>query len=119
AGPASRAMIRWNDNQASTGLLHNFRILMTQADSDYMHYGPNTTSNEALGATVIYNESEIFYNVGVHLKGSFVGRDTSRTGFHIKFNDDQLFRGIHDKVAIDRSETVHAISPTETLIHIV
>jgi hypothetical protein len=27
-------------------------------------------SNDRLGATVIYNESEVFYDVGVRLKGS-------------------------------------------------
>jgi hypothetical protein len=119
AGLESRALIRWNDNLASTTGLHNFRILMTAADTTRLHYGPNTTSNQAMGGTVVYNESEVFYDIGVHLKGSFVGRDTARTGFHVKFNPDQLFRGVHDKVAIDRSETVHAISPTETLIQLI
>jgi hypothetical protein len=118
-GVNSRALIRWNDNQATTGLLTNFRILMTAADTTKLHYGPNTTSNQALGGTVIYNENEIFYDIGVHLKGSFVGRDTGRTGFHVKFNPDQLFRGVYDKVAIDRSETVTAISPTETLAQLI
>jgi hypothetical protein len=118
-GPSSRALVRWNDGQASTGMLHNFRILMTQLDTNRLHYGPNTTSNQLIGGTVIYNESEIFYDIGVHLKGSFVGRDVSRTGFHISFNADQLFRGVHDKVAIDRSETVFDISPTETLIQVI
>ena len=59
---------------------------------------------------MIYNENEIFYDIGVHLKGSFVGRDVPRTGFHVDFNPDQLFRGVHAKVAIDRSQTVIAIS---------
>ena len=115
-GPASRALVRWNDGQASTGLTHNFRILMTQADTDLLHFGPNTTSNERLGATIIYDESEIFYDAGVRLKGSFVGRDVARVGFNVSFNPDQLFRGVHDKVAVDRSQTTAAISPTEVLL---
>ncbi|RIK81458.1 MAG: hypothetical protein DCC68_08570 [Planctomycetota bacterium] len=115
-GPNSRALVRWNDGQASTGLATNFRILMTQADTDLMHLSTNVLSNERLGATIIYNESEIFYDAGVRLKGSFVGRDVSRVGFNISFNPDQLFRGVHDKVAVDRSQTATAISPTEVLM---
>ena len=92
---------------------------MTQADTDRLHYGPNTTSNQGIGGTVIYNENEIFYDIGVHLKGSFVGRDVPRTGFHVDFNPDQLFRGVHAKVAIDRSQTGIAISPTETLMQVI
>ena len=86
---------------------------------DRLHYGPNTTSNQGIGGTVIYNENEIFYDIGVHLKGSFVGRDVPRTGFHVDFNPDQLFRGVHAKVAIDRSQTGIAISPTETLMQVI
>jgi hypothetical protein len=115
-GPSSRALVRWNDGQASTGLTHNFRMLMTQADTDLLHLSPNTTSNERLGATVIYNEREIFYDAGIRLKGSFVGRDVSRVGFNVSFNPDQLFRGVHDKVAVDRSQTATAISPTEVIL---
>jgi hypothetical protein len=115
-GPASRALVRWNDGQASTGLAHNFRILMTQADTDLLHFGPNTTSNERLGATIIYDEREIFYDAGVRLKGSFVGRDVPRVGFNVSFNPDQLFRGVHDKVAVDRSQTTTAIRPAEVIL---
>ncbi|MEX2185755.1 MAG: lamin tail domain-containing protein [Pirellulales bacterium] len=116
AGPNSRALVRWNDGQASTGLATNFRILMTQADTDLLHLSTNTTSNERLGATIIYDEGEIFYDTGVRLKGSFVGRDVGRVGFNISFNPDQLFRGVHDKVSVDRSQTATAISPTEMLL---
>jgi hypothetical protein len=116
-GPASRALVRWNDGQASAGLAHNFRILMTQADTDLMHLSTNVLSNERLGGTIIYNESEIFYDAGVRLKGSFVGRDVARVGFNISFNPDQLFRGVHDKVAVDRSQTATAIAPTEVLLY--
>ncbi|RYD28650.1 MAG: hypothetical protein EOP86_22820, partial [Verrucomicrobiaceae bacterium] len=34
----------------------------------------------------------------------FVGRNVARVGFTVIFNSDQLFRGVHDKVAIDRSQ---------------
>ena len=79
-----------------------------------MHTPVNTLSNEFLGATVIENEREVYYDVGVRLKGSFVGRNVSRVGFTLRFGPDQLFRGVLDKVAVDRSQHV-AISVGEII----
>jgi hypothetical protein len=87
---------------------------MLPSEANMLHLSTNTLSNERLGATVIY-EDEVFYDVGVRLKGSFVGRDEPRVGFNIAFNPEQLFRGVHDKVAVDRS-THAAIGVDEILI---
>jgi hypothetical protein len=106
-GTNSRALLRINDGQAAMAPLHNFRLLMTQADADFMHAQTNVLSNELLDGTVIYDEQEVFYDIGVRLKGSFVGRDVARVGFTVVFHPEQLFRGVHDKVAIDRSQ--HAV----------
>lgn len=102
-GPDSRALIQVQDGQA-TATLQKIRLVMTAADSTYMHSNNNVESNELLGATVVVNESEVFYDVGARLKGSFVGRNVPRVGFNLRFHSDQLFRGIHEKVAIDRSQ---------------
>ena len=101
-GPDSRALLKVEDGQTLDGTLHEFRVIMLAADADHMHLGTNSLSNERLGATVVY-EGEVFHDVGIRLKGSFVGRDADRVGFNIAFNSDQLFRGVHDKVAVDRS----------------
>ena len=74
-------MIKVDDGQAADGQAHNFRIIMTPSDTQLLHRATNTTSNERLGATVDYNEQEVFYDVGVRLKGSFVGRNVSRVAF--------------------------------------
>ncbi len=87
---------------------------MLPSETNLLHLSTNTLSNERLGATVIYDE-EVFYDVGIRLKGSFVGRDEARVGFNIAFNPDQLFRGVHDKVAVDRS-THATIGVDEILI---
>ena len=51
-------------------------------------------SNGRIPATVIYNENEIFYDVGVRLKGSEHSRvSTLRLGFNVEFHPEQLFRG--------------------------
>lgn len=115
-GPDSRALLRVNDRQAMDGPLQNFRVLMLPQDVDWLHAATNVLSNERLGSTVIYHERRTaglpaslttFYDVGVRLKGSFVGRDVARVGLNITFHSEQLFRGVHDKVAVDRSQ--HAI----------
>ncbi len=80
---------------------------MRPDDTDWMHEAINLMSNDRIPATVLYKEKEIFYNVGVRLKGSERGRVTNpRIGFNVKFPTQQRFRGIHRTVAIDRSEGV-------------
>ncbi|MFT4550549.1 MAG: hypothetical protein ACI9MB_004526 [Verrucomicrobiales bacterium] len=104
-GGGSGAMYEVQDNRASTSGLHNFRIIMKPADDTFMHTSINLMSNEHLPCTVIYNESEVFYGAGVRLKSSQRGRPVAaRVGFNVKFNKDQLFRGVHRTVAIDRSQ---------------
>jgi hypothetical protein len=104
AGPASRALYRVADGQAVLGQVHNLRILMTAADTTVLHQDTNVMSNQWMGATVVYDEKEAFYDSGVRLKGSERGRPVSgRVGYHLRFDPQHLFRGVHQTVAIDRS----------------
>jgi len=103
-GTNSRALFMVQDGQAIAGpTLHNFRLIMTPADAMFLHTGTNTLSNELLGCTVIEDEREVYYDCGVRLKGSFVGRNSARAGLHVQFNDDHPFRGVHRIVSVDRS----------------
>jgi hypothetical protein len=86
------------------------RIVLTPANTDFMHgtaQGVNQTnvmSNELLPCTVIYDETRAYYECGVHLRGSQRGRYSDiRTGFHIEFPPDDLFRGVHPVMLMDRS----------------
>ena len=104
AGAASRAMYEVDDGRAELGRLHNVRIVMTPADTSFMYTNINRMSNHRLGATVIYDESEVFYDVGVRLKGSAFGRNNdSVAGLSIQFHPDHLFRGVHETVSIERA----------------
>ena len=70
-----------------------------------MHTNINVMSNDRLPCTVIYNEEEVYYNCGVRIKGSQRARlNPKRVGFNVGFPKDNLFRGVHRTVAIDRSE---------------
>ncbi len=106
AGPDSRALVTFADDAAENGL-HNFRILITEADSDWLHDDVNLMSDDLIGATVVYDEREVFYDVGLRTKGSERGRpEVPRLGYGVRFNSEQPFRGSHSSVLIDRSEGV-------------
>nr|MBC8424434.1 CotH kinase family protein [bacterium] len=105
AGPDSRALVQFDDGLAATNGLHNFRFIMTRADSDWMHQTENIMSNDLLGATVVYEEREVFYNVGVRTRGSMAGRPlVARLGYYVSFNSEQPFRDNLGSVILDRSE---------------
>ncbi len=119
AGPDSRALIGFDDSEVGGTGLHAFRILMTRADSDWLHEDINLMSNDRVGATVVYQDAEVFYDVGVRGKGSERGRVTQpRLGYGVRFRDDQPFRGGITSVLIDRSEGV-GFGQREVLLNLV
>lgn len=106
AGVDSRALVQWDDAPPLGGL-HGLRLIVREDDSDWMLDPPNLMSNDLVGATVVYDESEVFYDVGVRTKGSQRGRpQTPRLGYGVHFHADQPFRGSHTSVLVDRSEGV-------------
>ncbi len=117
AGPESRALYRVQDGQANDDQRHSLRILMTPEDTDRLHEVTNVMSNGRLGATVIYREQEIFYDVGVRLKGSQRGRAKDvRVGFNLRFDPSQPFRGVHETIGVDRSGSGDEYSQEEIIV---
>ncbi len=117
AGPASRALYQVEDGRHSPDAKKSLRIVMTQADSDFMHAQINVMSNASMGGTVIYDEDQVFYDIGVHIKGSERGRNQDiRAGFIVDFNPEQLFRGVHQSIAIDRSGAGNEYSQKEIIV---
>ncbi len=118
AGRDSRALIRF-DSPALSGGLHDLRIILTGADSDWLHSETNLMSDDLVGATVVYREAEVFYDVGVRAKGSERGRPMQpRLGYAVRFHDDRPFRGSHTTVLVDRSEGV-GFGQREVLLNLV
>ena len=103
-GTASRAMCAVQDGAAAAGPAHKFRLVMPAADAATMHANVNCLSNAYVRATIIADERDIYYDSGVRLKGSYVGRNVPRVGFTVRFQPDKPFRGIHDRIAVDRSQ---------------
>lgn len=114
-GPSSRALCAVQDGQAASGPTSKVRLVMTNADATFMHATLNCLSNANLGATIIADESEVYYDIGARLKGSFVGRNVPRVGFSLDFQPDRPFRGVHPHIAIDRSQHA-AIAQGEIIV---
>ena len=101
-GSDSGAMYRVTNDSPSQDDVHSVRIIMTDEDTSFLHTSWNVMSNDRLPATVIYNDSEVFYDVGVRLRASGYGRRGPLVGFNIQFDPAQLFRGVHQTIALDR-----------------
>lgn len=115
-GPDSRALYKVQDGMASQTGIHNFRIVMQESDADFMHTPINVMSNGRLRATVIDRESEIYYDVGVRIKGGQRARmQNIYLGFNVLFGAERLYRGVHRTIGIDRSGSPNE-APTELLI---
>ncbi len=103
-GPDGRALFTALDGEAPLGRVHTLRIIMAPDVARFLYENTNRMSNDRLPATVVLDESRVFYDVSVRLRGSERGRpDESRTGFNIAFQPDELFRGVHQTVSLDRS----------------
>ena len=102
AGSESRALYRVASRELADDDVHSLRVIMTPADTSFLHADTSVMSNDRLGATVIYNDEDIFYDVGVRLRASGYGRRGQLAGFNIRFHPDQKFRGVHESIALDR-----------------
>jgi len=105
-GPDARALFQVEDGRGNDLPAQELRVIMLDADSDFMHSRFNLMSNEQLGGTAIYNGAEVFYDAGVRLRGSGAGRARDGNdfrGFRVSFPADHLFRGVHGSVGLDRS----------------
>ncbi len=105
-GPDSRALIQVEDGQGTGRPLQELRVVMLPSERNFMLQSLNLLSNERLGVTLIYNRRQITYGAGIRLRGSAAGRardGTNYQGFNVALPNDQLFRGVHSSISIDRS----------------
>jgi len=94
------------DSQGTALPAHELRLIQLDVDRDFLLNATNVMSQQHLGATVIYDKSEVFYDAGVRLHGSAAGR--ARDGdpyisYDIQFPSGQPFRGVQGSVGVDRS----------------
>ena len=103
-GPKSGALYTVNDGQANFQRGHNLRLVLTPANRDLLHAFTNVMSNDELPCTVVYDERRAYYDTRLRLKGSQRGRySDTRVSYHLRFQPEDLFRGVHPVLLIDRS----------------
>ena len=103
-GPDSRALYKVDNSFSRDPLRHNFTILMTDFDTDELHRNVNMMDNNRRGSTVIYDGTDVFYDVGTRMRGSMFTRQArDRTGYNLAFHPDKMFRGVHGSVALDQN----------------
>jgi len=103
SGSESHALFKVQDGQARTGARHNLRIIQATADVNFQLDQINRMSNHRFGGTVIFNESEVFYDVGVRLKGASSSRPSGDHGYNIRFHTAKRFLSVHNTITIDRN----------------
>ena len=108
-GPNSRALYQVQDNNASPLPVHNMRVIMLDSDADRMYNGVNVTSYDYERGTIIYDETQVFHNVRIRLKGN-ISRLGSATGHKFLFPADNLFRGVHQSVMSDPNGRLMSLS---------
>jgi hypothetical protein len=103
-GANSGALYGVAGGEARPQLGHNIRIVLSPANTALMHASTNVMSNHGLPCTVVYDERRAYYGASVRLKGSERGRDNPvRVSFHVTFPSEDLFRGVHPVMLIDRA----------------
>ncbi len=101
-GPTSRALFRV-DSRVPRAPRKGFHFILTAADGRRMDAATNMMSDDRFGATVVWNDREVFYDCGVHLHGSMFSRaNLDATSYNMKFPADRKFRGVHRTVQLNR-----------------
>jgi len=91
--PKRTALYRVEDSRPTTGL-NVYQLLMTGANLTQLDTRP-PLSNELVDGTFVFNDSEIYYNVGVRYRGSPWGRP-GRSRYRVAFNRDEPFQGVRE-----------------------
>jgi hypothetical protein len=105
-GPDSRALFQVADGQGSALPAHELRLIMLDADRDFMLNATNVMSNARNGSTLIYDRTEVFYDAGAKLQGTAASRirdGDAYVSYDVDFPPEHLFRGVQNNIGIDRS----------------
>ena len=105
--PDRTCLVRVGDSRLNTRLA-TYRIWLSNDVINTFTSRPNL-SNELMDCTFVYNNTEVFYNVGIRFRGSPFLRSGSgrnprdRYAYRINFNPDRKFRG-REELNLDNTE---------------
>ena len=111
-GPESRALYKVQDNRAGSRPQHRLRIIQASEDVNFQLDQINRMSNHRFGGTIVFNESEVFYDTGIRLKGASSSRPSGSHGYNIRFQAAQKFLGIHQTITVDRNNVPEFFNQT-------
>ena len=112
-GQQGSAVFAPADDRALGRRLPVLRIVLASPVESLLYSVTNVMSNEHLPATLVIDESRALYDIGVRLRGSQRGRPHAiRVSFNLRFQPDQLFRGVHRSISTDRSGGWSSHAPT-------
>ena len=112
-GAESRVLYQVQNGLTTTLPTHNFRVIMLESDANRMYNGSNVLNNDYERGTIIYDETQIFYNAKIKIKGN-ISRYGGTTGHKFLFPADNLFRGVHKKVMSDPNGRLMGLSRTDS-----
>lgn len=82
-------------------LVHRYRIVLNQ-DSQFTLKNRQVHSNDLVGGTFIFEESQVYYNVGYRYHGSPWNRPPLPKMFRVRFNGDRPFRHASRRINVSR-----------------
>ena len=96
--------------------LPSYRIIMRTEDVEEIENRPSL-SNKMMNATFIFNETDVYYQVGCRWTGSPYrrGRSGYPSGYKIRFNADQKLHGLRSMARFDRNDNAPGGSYHERL----
>ena len=117
AGSNAGALYMVNDGQANLSRGHNFRVVLSPSNWALLRASTNLLGDEFLPGTLIYDEQRPYYDLSVRLKGSPLGRvNDPHPSFHLRFQADDLFRGVHSDVLLDTSGRASTPNQQEEIV---
>ena len=99
AGRQARAQYQVDDGKGTSRPVDTVRLVLTSADNSSLFSAPNKMSNNYHRGTLIYNESEAFYDIEIRQVGSRFVRPNS--GYKVRLNPNHRFYGVHDSIRFD------------------
>lgn len=108
SAPNQTCLVRVGDTQLSNRFA-TYRVWLSN-DVINAFRGRPSLSNELLDCTFVYNNTEVFYNAKIRMRGSpflrrGIGRDPrDRYGYRIEFNPEQRFRS-RSEINLDNTES--------------
>jgi hypothetical protein len=117
AGTNSGALYVVNDGLTNFSQGHNLRVLLSRVNWNLLRANTNRLGQAFLPGTLIYDEQKPYYDIGVRLKGSPLGRvNDPHPSFHLQFQPEELFRGVHPSMLIDTSGRPGAANPALQIV---